>query len=277
LDSVGTTEPGQERAEEAGVPASPAIISLFADRPIPSPYPQRSRPLKPPRVVLDPEKSQALREKLIAELGAFTDTEALTVWAGRILPQKNQLITSDAEALENVFAAKLTEFGADGPIEITDVEISGERANGGLNNARNRRRSANGNAAPVAEIPGRSVTPIGKTLRLRDRDHLKFVTTQPCLACGRSPSDAHHLRFAQGRALARKVSDEYTVPLCRSHHRELHRRGDERVWWQQLGIDPLLAASTLWAQTHPTLGQPAWAINGANGALVNETKPLVAG
>ena len=92
---------------------------------------------------------------------------------------------------------------------------------------------------------------------MRDRDHLKFVTTQPCLVCGRSPSDAHHLKFAQGRALARKVSDEFTVPLCRTHHRELHRRGDERIWWQQLGIDPLLTASALWAQTHPALAAPA--------------------
>ena len=86
---------------------------------------------------------------------------------------------------------------------------------------------------------------------MRDRDHLKFVSAQPCLVCARSPSDAHHLKFAQGRALARKVSDEFTVPLCRTHHRELHRHGDERVWWQQVSIDPLLTASALWGQTHP--------------------------
>jgi hypothetical protein len=61
----------------------------------------------------------------------------------------------------------------------------------------------------------------------------------------------HHLKFAQGRALGRKVSDEYTVPLCRTHHRDLHRRGDELTWWQQLNIHPRLTASALWAQTHP--------------------------
>src|SRR5205823_7220712 len=101
-----------------------------------------------------------------------------------------------------------------------------------------------------------SVTPIGKTLRIRDRDHLKFVTAQPCLVCARSPSDAHHLKFAQGRALGRKVSDEFTVPLCRTHHRELHVRGDERTWWQQFNVDPMRAASALWAQTHPALARP---------------------
>ena len=40
-------------------------------------------------------------------------------------------------------------------------------------------------------------------------------------------SDPHHLRFAQPRALGLKVSDEFTVPLCRGHHRELHRAGNE--------------------------------------------------
>src|SRR5205823_12592098 len=92
-----------------------------------------------------------------------------------------------------------------------------------------------------------SLIPIVKTLRLRDRDHLKFVSAHPCLVCARSPSDAHHLKFAQGRALGRKVSDEFTVPLCRTHHRELHVRGDERTWWQQFNVDPMRAASALWA------------------------------
>jgi hypothetical protein len=62
--------------------------------------------------------------------------------------------------------------------------------------------------------------------RLRD-GHLKFVSTQPCLICGRQPADAHHIRFAQHRALGRKVSDEFTVPLCRTHHHEIHRYGNE--------------------------------------------------
>jgi hypothetical protein len=51
----------------------------------------------------------------------------------------------------------------------------------------------------------------------------------PCLVCGRKPSDPHHLRFAQPRALGRKASDEFTVPLCRMHHREVHRADDEKA------------------------------------------------
>lgn len=85
--------------------------------------------------------------------------------------------------------------------------------------------------------------------RIRDKEHLKFVQTQPCLLCGRTPSDAHHLRFAQPRAMSRKASDEFTVPLCRTHHRQLHQSGDEVSWWNDLDIDPLLIARELWSRT----------------------------
>jgi hypothetical protein len=61
----------------------------------------------------------------------------------------------------------------------------------------------------------------------------------------------HHLRFAQHRALGRKVSDEFIVPLCRGHHREVHRCGDESVWWKKSGIDPTVPARALWLETHP--------------------------
>jgi hypothetical protein len=86
---------------------------------------------------------------------------------------------------------------------------------------------------------------------VRDKAHVRFVSKQPCLVCGRQPADAHHLRFAQSAALGRKVSDEFTVPLCRVHHRELHRCGDEVEWWSKCAVDPLGMASVLWAQTHP--------------------------
>jgi hypothetical protein len=85
--------------------------------------------------------------------------------------------------------------------------------------------------------------------RHRDRDHLKFVTLQPCLLCGRRPSDAHHLRFAQSAAIGRRVSDEFTVPLCRLHHRALHRRGDEAAWWAEQHLEPLAVAQKLWSHT----------------------------
>jgi hypothetical protein len=91
---------------------------------------------------------------------------------------------------------------------------------------------------------------ISEPKRRRDKAHLKFVASQACLVCGRQPSDPHHLRFAQPRAIGLKVSDEFTVPLCRGHHRELHQAGDEMAWWEGLGINAIEIAGGLWDKTH---------------------------
>ena len=92
---------------------------------------------------------------------------------------------------------------------------------------------------------------IGEPKRLRDKAHLRFVASQPCLVCGRQPCDPHHLRFAQPRAIGLKVSDEFTVALCRGHHRQLHQAGNEVTWWENLKIEPLKVARQLWEETHP--------------------------
>jgi DNA recombination protein Rad52 len=108
---------------------------------------------------------------------------------------------------------------------------------------------------------------IAEPKRLRDKTHLKFIASQPCLICGRQPSDPHHLRFAQPRALGMKVSDEFTVPLCRGHHRELHQVGNEQTWWAQRKIEPLTVAKDLWTQTRPK--------SAASNASVDKTNPIV--
>ncbi len=95
----------------------------------------------------------------------------------------------------------------------------------------------------------KSVLTIGEPKRHRDKDHLRFVASQPCLVCRQLPSDAHHLRFAQPRALGLKVSDEFTVPLCRDHHQQLHNAGNEVSWWHDLSIKPLAIAKELWSQS----------------------------
>ena len=94
--------------------------------------------------------------------------------------------------------------------------------------------------------------PVAKARPRRDKRHLEYVASKPCLLCGRAPSDAHHLRHAEPRALGRKVSDEFTVPLCRIHHRQLHDRGDERAWWEELKINPVSLAQQLWNETRPS-------------------------
>src|SRR5450759_1698818 len=101
----------------------------------------------------------------------------------------------------------------------------------------------------------KSLLAIAEPKRLRDKAHLRFVASQPCLVCGRQPSDPHHLRFAQPRALGLKVSDEFTVPLCRGHHRQLHQAGNEVAWWKNLKINALEIAKGLWEKSHtmPTL------------------------
>jgi hypothetical protein len=107
---------------------------------------------------------------------------------------------------------------------------------------------------PPARIDKSQLT-IAEPKRLRDKAHLKFVATQPCLVCGRQPSDPHHLRFAQPRAIGLKVSDEFTVPLCRGHHRQLHQTGDERAWWDSHRVNALEIARGLWEKTHATTDQ----------------------
>jgi hypothetical protein len=74
---------------------------------------------------------------------------------------------------------------------------------------------------------------------LTGQNHLRFISTQPCTVCGRQPCEAHHIRY-QPRALGRRVSDEFTMPLCRLHHRELHRQDDERAWWSKFNLISIL-------------------------------------
>jgi hypothetical protein len=95
----------------------------------------------------------------------------------------------------------------------------------------------------------KSVLTFSEPKRIRCKEHLRFVASQPCLICGRSPSQAHHLRYAQPRGLSLKVSDEFTVPLCATHHHHIHTTGKEKEWWQERNIDPLVVASSLWQRS----------------------------
>jgi ERF superfamily len=192
------------------------------------------------RPVLPPDESATLRERLVAELSAINSADDAAIWAHRNLPAKNSLTAVDAQIVEALFRARLSTIGdgktAEGPPDQRGVLADLLAANSiQKTSAVSKKRSRSG-----------AVRLLGKTVRLRDKDHRKFVTRQPCLVCGRVPSDSHHLTFAQPRALGRRVSDEFTIPVCRIHHRELHRSGDEATWWQKLNIDPLPVALRLW-------------------------------
>jgi hypothetical protein len=122
--------------------------------------------------------------------------------------------------------------------------------------------NANGAEITIRELPGnhpglvghidKSQLALSEPRRLRDKDHLRYVASQPCIVCNRILAEAHHVRFAQPKALGIKVSDEFTMPLCRDHHRELHNNGNERAWWHDMGIDPLPVAKRLWEESHTT-------------------------
>ena len=95
----------------------------------------------------------------------------------------------------------------------------------------------------------KSVLAISEPKSIRSKEHLRYVASQPCVICGRTPPHAHHLRHAQPRGLALKVRDEFTVPLCAIHHDEIHRTTKERAWWQDRHVDPLPVAATLWRES----------------------------
>jgi hypothetical protein len=220
------------------------------------------------RTVLGEQLSASLRESLIEQLAAINSTEEAAAWARRSLPAKNTLTAADAKVVEQRFRARLSDIGdpgdAAGPRERSGRATAGSLAAGGTiagpPHAVGDESTASAGSAvtlrskkPAAAAGKRSrrtaVGPLGKTVRLRDKDHRRFVLRQACLVCGRVPSDPHHLTFTQPRALGRRVSDEFIVPVCRVHHRELHRSGDEAAWWKGLNIDPLPVALRLWQQT----------------------------
>ena len=195
--------------------------------------------------VLDPDGSAALRDQLLDRLSS---ADAATTWAHRIMAPKNSLVAADARRVEDAFAAKMATLGGDDG-EVINAPLPSPKA--GQPRLPQNQRAAEPSEVTVADRVDKSLLALPESRRFRDKTHVKFISKQPCLICGRRPADAHHLRFAQHPALGRKVSDEFIVPLCRGHHREAHRSGDEVSWWSKAGIDPIGAARTLWTETHP--------------------------
>ncbi|MCK1740347.1 DUF968 domain-containing protein [Bradyrhizobium sp. 139] len=189
--------------------------------------------------VLDPPRSAELREQLLSQLEALQADEALLAWAKASLPFKNTLLEADARLVESAYQTKFEDLTSSPGIEVEPTaEPSPELLTG-----------AAAVTDPALQPSGQEagLTYPKEPPRKRSRAHLLFVRQQPCLVCQQTPCDAHHLKFAQPRALGRKVSDEFTVPLCRAHHQELHRHGNEKAWWVNLQIAPLPVAQDLWS------------------------------
>ena len=219
------------------------------------------------KLVLPPEVSAELRDRLLAGLNELTCGEDAAIWAHRSLGEKNRLTALDSQRVEEAFQAKLATLAvppADEPETRPERPVA-RRSSRAPDEGQPKTR-------PGTKLIDKSVLALPEPRRTRDREHVKSVAQQPCLICGRLPSDVHHLRFAQSRALGRKVSDEFTVPLCRGHHREVHRCGDEVVWWREAGVDPTVTARVLWLATHPLPAvQNETAIKGATFDAAGDT------
>lgn len=203
-------------APAGAAPSAPAPI-------LNSPVVKGRRVSLPPTLPI--QDSARLREGMLVELHAL-EPSAASAWAQQTLASKNRLTAEDARLVEDAFAARFSDLG-------------------------------NSDEAPAEDRNGAGHQPVTltKTVRHRDKEHLRALRNQPCLICARQPSDAHHLRFAQPQALGRKVSDEFSVPLCRTHHREVHRAGNELDWWAARKIAPLAIAAGLWATTRSSPGE----------------------
>jgi hypothetical protein len=244
---------GEDDLDAPELIAEPAFAGGDANASVPTgrkPSGGSMRKARQPRPVLGPEPSAALRDQLIAEVQNLTTGEEIALWAQRGLAAKNTLTAEDAGAVETACQVVLSalNLGAeelpqpqDGPTDPGSTPPAG----------------GNGSAVPLTAVAMNTlnqnteamVNPLRKPTRRRNKAHLAFVAAQPCLVCRRLPCDAHHLKFAEPRALGRKVSDEFTVPLCREHHHQLHRDGNEMAWWANLRIDALETARELWAAT----------------------------
>jgi hypothetical protein len=249
LDAPDVAAPISEKSD----PAKPITSSHKTNGRVPptaaSPATKlrKGQEARPAKTALAADLSVALRHQLLAEINDLRSSDDAALWAHRSMGRKNTLTADDARQVEDRFRARLVTLTA--PVEDhPSHEDLGSAAAETSNDV---------TTSPHPDPNGidKGVVTLSEPRRVRDREHVRSVMRQPCLVCGRVPSDAHHLRFTQQRALGRKVSDEFTVPLCRGHHRELHRCGDEATWWTKLELDPIAAARTLWLESHPLPGR----------------------
>jgi hypothetical protein len=249
---------------------APVAGSSTAGLQFPSQSPEngkaRGAARNPMPVVLHVDESAALRDQLLSEIAGLASPESATSWARAALAAKNSLTAADAKLLEDAFEQKVAGLS---PAETATPVVDGGASSALAPGSEEARTSDSAdNANPHSHQPAgidKSVLAISVLRRYRNKEHLRYVTSQPCLFCARKPSDAHHLRFMQPRALGRKVSDEFAVPLCRTHHRAAHRPANEQAWWKAIGIDPVKVAHKLWNESR--VGKP----NDSIGSAVRES------
>jgi hypothetical protein len=275
-DIADAPQQDKRLASSSSFEPAPAHSSRFRSR----------NPVTPPiQEKISVEDSAKATTQLIQEIETLLEDD-LQSRAIAILKAKNRLSVEDAKLVEEAFAVRMALQGVLSDALATDEPSSASIqpkpplvSTEAVKRPRGRPRQVKApidviesspipSASTIAENPAappthvqagaapakirKSELTISEPRRHRDKAHLKFVASQPCLVCGRSPADAHHLRFTQLRAMGRKVSDEFTVPLCRTHHRDNHTFGDEVAWWERRAIDPVAMSRMLWVSTRPT-------------------------
>jgi hypothetical protein len=218
-------------------------------------FARKEKAVRPVRTMLGQEQSAAAREQLLTDIGQLQSADEAADWVQKNLPRKNTLTAADADLVEARFREKLAAIEAASATGGEQSRSAPTQASAPSVEEPFLASMGDPTARPTRPLQAATVRRRGvaaKTIRLRDKEHCKFVATQPCIVCGRTPTEARHVRFAQPRALGRKVSDEYTVPVCRLHHRDLHGYGDEASWWAGVGIDPLPIALELWRRSRLT-------------------------
>ena len=215
---------------------------------------------RPARVTLDAEQSAALRDRLIADLARLQSPDEAADWVHKNLPVKNTLTRgrrrarrgelprkarsdrSPASAAKLVAATATRRRRREDSLRIPTRSPSLRRSE----DQRLRRSSC-----PRRQLP-RRVALRRKPFACATRSTASSSPRNPASSAAGRPTEAHHLRFAQPRALGRKVSDEYTVPVCRLHHRDLHGYGDEASWWAGSTSTRCPIALELWRRSRLT-------------------------
>jgi hypothetical protein len=196
---------------------------------------------------------------MLAEIGALQTESELIAWAKNNLPRKNTLIEADARTIEAAFQGQF------GNAALATADLGDGQSQSDVESQTIPCRSETAPKPAPADLAFPK-----EPARKRSKAHLLFVRGQACLICKQTPCDAHHLKFAQPRALGRKVSDEFTVPLCRSHHRDLHRNGNEKAWWADMQIAPLPVAKDLWTASPVHEAASAAPLNGGHPSTLGK-------
>jgi len=252
VDVSAETQPARAPDERPPATSAMSVASPASVTSATIAFARKEKAVRPARTMLGPEQSAAVRKQLLADIGQLQSPDEAADWVHKNLSLKNTLTAADADLVEAGFRQKLATMESASTAGEEQSESAPKKGSAPSVEEPFFASMGDPTAPPTtrpraATVRRRRV--VAKTIRLRDKEHCMFVTTQPCVVCGRTPSEAHHIRFAQPRALGRKVSDEYTVPVCRLHHRELHGYGDEASWWAAISLDPIPIALSLWKRS----------------------------